>query len=271
MKKLKALIVDDEPLARDNIKTLLKQDEDFDSIAECRNGAEAISILKKQFFDLLFLDIQMPGKSGLEVAATLDKQSCPFIIFVTAYDKYALEAFKIHALDYLLKPFNDEEFFDSVQRAKNFILLKNINEYSSQLNEFINHYKKTNTTISEMHPEENVHKKYSSRISVPLKNKIILVETEDIDWIEAADYYCKLHCGRNIYLLRETLNNLERNLDPEKFIRIHRSTIVNVLRIKELESYYNNEYIAILKDGTKLKISKNQKDKLKKALAYCTF
>lgn len=256
---IKVLIVDDEPLARDNIRILLGNDAEIEFIAEARNGSEAAEILRENNTDLMFLDIQMPGMNGFEMLSTLSDIEMPVIIFVTAYDNYALQAFQVHAIDYLLKPYSDESFFRALNSAKQYIKYKQTYKIDKQLKELLKEF-------SGAEPAVKSPSKYIQRIAVSVNNKTILIKTDDVDWIESADYYVKVHsCGKS-YLLRESMNKLEEQLDPDKFIRIHRSSIVNMERIKEIEALFNGESIVTLSEGTKLRLSKSRKKSLKEKL-----
>lgn len=255
---INVLIVDDEPLARENIRILLKNDPEINITAEAGNGAEALHILKEQKIDLLFLDIQMPEVNGFELLSDLTDSELPVIIFVTAYDRYAIRAFKVHALDYLLKPYSDESFYSAISKAKEYIKLKNQYTLNQKLISLLSEYSADNPVKHQ--------RKYLQRIAVSLSSKIILLKTDDIEWIDSADYYVQLHTTKHIHLLRESMNRLEEQLDPDKFVRIHRSTIVNIEKIKEIEAGFGSDYIVVLLNGTKLKLSKSRKKALKEKL-----
>jgi two-component system, LytTR family, response regulator len=256
MNKIKTLIVDDEPLARDNIKILLKNDPEIEISGECRNGSEAINRLTNANIDLLFLDIQMPGFNGFEVLSKIKAANTPVIIFTTAFDNFALEAFKVNAIDYLLKPFTDQQFYNSLKKGKDHCKLKDFQNFNKQLLSFLESYK-------EFSDENNQVIKYLTKIAIDVTGKTLLVKTDDIDWIEAADYYLQIHTGKSCHLIRESMNELEKKLDPAKFMRIHRSTIINLDRLKEINPLFNGECIAVLYDGTKLKISRSRKETIK--------
>jgi two-component system, LytTR family, response regulator len=258
MMKIKTLIVDDEPLARKAIRLMLKHDAEIEIVGECDNGQSAVELIHTHKPDLVFLDIQMPEMNGFEVLETVGARKMPaVVIFVTAYDEYAIHAFEVNALDYLLKPFSDERFEKALQRAKSQLAQREINDLSQKLIALVGDYKE------EPPPNKQVSKSdYTSRFMIKSGGRISFVKVDEIDWIEAADYYVKLHTGRKSHLIRETMNVLEKKLDPRAFIRIHRSTIVNIERIKELQPHFNGDYIVLLNDGTELKLSRTRREQL---------
>lgn len=243
---IRTLIVDDEPLARDRVKRFLRDEADIDVIGECGNGADAVSTIREKKPDLVFLDIQMPEKNGFEVIKSLNGKQLPTIIFVTAYDQYALQAFDVHALDYLLKPFNRERIHRSVTRAREQIEHKRIGSLDERLTSLIADLK--------------TEKKYLERLVVKSVGRVFFLKTEEIDWIEAAGNYVKLHIGRESHMIRETMNGIEAKLDPDIFLRIHRSTVVHIDRIKELHPMFSGDYAVILRDGTELALSRNYRE-----------
>ncbi len=257
MANIKVLIVDDEPLARRSIRLLLERDENIDIVGECDNGSEAVELVRLKGPDLLFLDIQMPGMSGFDVLDALaESGQLPVIIFVTAFDEHAIRAFEFNALDYLLKPFSDERFERSMERARSHIEQQEISDLSKKLLALAENLKNGNLPA----PEKT--EAYTYRFMIKAGGRISFVKAEEIDWIEAADYYVKLHVGAKGHLIRETMNELEKKMDPSMFARIHRSTIVNIDRIKELHPYFNGHYIVILDNGTKLKLSRSRREQL---------
>jgi two-component system LytT family response regulator len=245
--KIRTLIVDDEPLARERVKRFLKDERDIELLGECGNGSDAIRAIKEMRPDLVFLDIQMPEKNGFDVIKSIDGEHLPTIVFITAYDQYALQAFEVHALDYLLKPFNRERFHSAVGRAKEQIEGQKRGELDERLA----------SLISSITPE----KKYLERMVVKSVGRVFFLKTEEIDWIEASGNYLKLHVGRDAHMIRETMNAVEAKLDPSQFMRIHRSTIVNVDRIKELHPMFSGDYSVILRDGTELALSRNYRER----------
>ncbi|HEV8538902.1 MAG TPA: LytTR family DNA-binding domain-containing protein [Bacteroidota bacterium] len=259
---IRTVIVDDEPLAREGIRLLLQSDPEIKIVAECHNGSRAVNVLKHEPVDLVFLDVQMPGLSGFDVLARIPADRLPIVIFVTAYDHYALRAFKVHALDYLLKPFSDDEFLHALVRAKEYLHLQSVDALSGRIKNFLHEIQKFGETgsgeVSGQVPE------YIKRIGVPSKDRISLIPVDEIDWIEAADYCVNIHVAGKTHFLRETLSALEARLDPSNFIRIHRSTIVRVNAVREIEPYFSGESVAVLHDGTKLKIGRTYRQRLKR-------
>ena len=245
--KIRTLIVDDEPLARDRVKRLLRDETDITIIGECGNGTEAIKAIKSEKPDLVFLDIQMPEKNGFEVIKALDAKQAPTVIFVTAYDQYALQAFDASALDYLLKPFNRERLHRAVTRAREIIESKNRGNLDERLASLIADLK--------------TEKKYLERLVVKSVGRVFFLKIDEIDWIEASGNYLKLHVGRESHLIRETMNSIEAKLNPDKFLRIHRSTVVNIDRIKELHPMFSGDYAVILRNGAELTLSRNYRER----------
>jgi two-component system, LytTR family, response regulator len=226
--RIRALIVDDEPLARSNLKVLLRQDPDIESIAECGSGAEAVTEIRGTRPELVFLDVQMPECGGFEVLERLKADvPMPVVVFVTAYDEYALRAFDAGALDYLLKPFDDARFAMAMQRAKQKIAAQSALDV-----------------------------KEIPRLTVRSAGQVVYVPIPDIDWVEAADYYACLHVGAKSHLLRQSMAELEEQLDPRIFCRIHRSTIVNLRRVRGLRVDGGGDYEVVLEDGRKLRLSR---------------
>jgi two-component system LytT family response regulator len=235
---IRAAIVDDEPLARRRIRNLLRAASDIEVVAECANGKDAIESLEESPPDLLFLDIQMPEVDGFDVLQAIGVDRVPVVIFVTAYDQFALRAFEAHALDYLLKPFDDERFETALERARERIRQQQGRDLDRRLQALL----------------ENVRgeRGYLRRLVVPSGHRNVFVRTEQIDWIEAERNYVRLHVGGKAYLMRENVSHIASVLDPEKFSRIHRSTIVNIDRIQAVESLFHGDYQVVLQDGTKL-------------------
>ncbi len=235
---IRTLIVDDEPPGRQRLRALLEADPDVEVVGECADGAEALAALRAQPCDLVFLDVEMPGVSGLEVARRLGPDRLPAVVFVTAHRDYALPAFEVRAVDFLLKPFDRARFQKTMQWAK------------EQL-------------AREAEPEAaKPSGKPLERLTIKSGGRIYFVKAEDIDWVEAAGNYLRLHAGGQTHLLRETMNGLEGRLDPERFWRIHRSTIVNVDRVQELQPLFHGDYAVILHDGTQLTLSRSYRSSL---------
>jgi two-component system LytT family response regulator len=257
--RIRTLIVDDEPLARRNLRVLLETDPQIEILDECRNGREAVKAINTLSPDLIFLDIQMPELDGFDVLARVDPEKIQAIIFVTAFDQYALKAFEVHALDYLLKPFDDERFAYALQRAKSQIEAREINRVSKRLLALLEE--------REIHHRSSMSEKnYLTRLMIKASGRVVLLKVSEIDFIEADGNYAKLHVGRKAHLLREKMHDLEERLDPAKFVRIHRSVIVNLERIKELHPHFNGDYIVILEDGRQLRLSRTRRENLEARL-----
>ena len=265
-KKIRALIVDDEPLARQNIRLLLEADAEVEIVGEAGDGAEAVRAVRRHSPDLLFLDVQMPELSGFDVLAQLDAERLPAIVFVTAYDHYALRAFEVHALDYLLKPFDDARFEKALRQAKAQIGQREISRLSQRLLALLEDRDAARPGASPAASPPARASAYLSRLLVKSSGRVFFLKTDEIDWIEAADYYVKLHVGRKNHLLRESMSEMEAKLDPEKFVRIHRSSIVNLDRVREMHPLFGGEYAIVLQDGTELKLSRSRREQLQKLL-----
>jgi two-component system LytT family response regulator len=251
-KPIRVLLVDDEPLAREMIREMLKDDAEVSVVGECVNGREAIEAIQEHNPDLIFLDVQMPEIGGFEVLEALKSVHVPHVIFVTAYDQYAVRAFEVHALDYLLKPFDRERFDLAWRRAKAHILSTRNGEMDQRILAILEELK--------------AGSKYIERLVIKSGGRVFFLDTDDIDWIEAEGNYVSVHTGKKSHLLRETISSLEAQLDPKKFLRIHRSSIVKIDRIKELQPWFHGEYRVILMDGTQLTLSRNYRENLQKAL-----
>ena len=237
---IRTVIVDDEPLARANIAALLRTDPEVVIAGECGSGVEAIDVIRKCRPSLAFLDVQMPACDGFDVIEALGCDAPAAVVFVTAYDRYALRAFEVEALDYLLKPFSNARFFRVLARAK--------------------------VSLAQRPAEPPV----MDRLIVKSAGRVLFLRATEIDWIEAADYYACLHVGANTHLLRRSMSDLERELDPKTFCRIHRSAIVNTARVRELRLDSNGEYELSIESGAKLKVSRGYREKLQERLADIT-
>jgi two-component system, LytTR family, response regulator len=250
--KIRALIVDDEPLARSMVRRMLDGHADIELIGECESGEEAVAAIQTLQPDLVFLDVQMPGRDGFAVIEALAAARLPHIIFITAYDQYAVRAFDVHALDYLLKPFDRERFEQSLQRAVRQIKA----EQSGELNERIF------ALLAERQPAAT----YLERFIIKGDGRVFFLKAEEIEWVEAEGNYVVLHAGGKRHLFREAISNLETRLDPRRFQRIGRSAIVNLDCIRELQPWFRGDYKIILHNGTELKLSHRFRDKLNKHL-----
>lgn len=257
--KIRTLIIDDEPLARRNLRLLLEKDPQIEILEECRNGREAVKAINTLAPDLIFLDIQMPEIDGFDVLARAGPEHIQAIIFVTAFDQYALRAFDVHALDYLLKPFDDERFAHALARAKSQIEAREIDRVSKRLLALL---EERENERKELPPEKN----YLTRVVIRGSGRVTLLKVDEVDFIEADGNYAKLHVGRKAHLLREKMHDLEVRLDPAKFVRIHRSVIVNLERIKEMYPHFNGDYIVVLEDGRKLRLARTRRENLEAKL-----
>jgi two-component system LytT family response regulator len=251
MSNFKVLIVDDERLSRRRIRRLLTLDPECAVIGECANGAEAAETLRASRPDILFLDIQMPELDGFEVVAGLT-QTAPLVIFTSAWDDYALRAFEVHAFDYLLKPFDGRRFLESLRRAK----IRVSQDRAGA----------PDNSISELFRSFSNARRAPDRIAVRNNGRVVFLKLDDIDWMEASDNYVSLHCGRETHLVRQTMSELEAQLDSAKFLRVHRSTIVNLDRIRELQPWFRGDYRVILRDGTELTLTKSHRENLESKL-----
>jgi two-component system LytT family response regulator len=244
--KIKALIADDEPLARERLSFLLSGQEEVEVAGECRNGKEVIAALKKSRFDVLFLDIQMPGRSGFEVIEQIGPAQMPVTVFVTAHNEYAVQAFEVHALDYLTKPVEPERLQATLVRVRERI--------ASQA--ALMTHEQMKSVLSSLENGGVPRQDFPRRLLVHNGAKDSFVNVNEIDWIEAADYYACLHVGSKSFMLRETIKELSNTLDSAKFVRIHRSIIVNVEQVSEIFREGQSEGSVVLKNGQRLRMSK---------------
>ncbi len=249
---VRALIVDDEPLARQRLRTLLRGEPDIDVVGECADGHEAVAAIRQLQPNLLFLDVQMPALDGFGVLEALGPQPLPAVIFVTAYDAYAIRAFEVNALDYLLKPFDRDRFRKALERARSQVSKTQSTFTGEQLS----------ALLDEAQPGRS-GRPFLDRLVIKSAGRVFFLRAEEIDWIEAAGNYLRLHVGGDMHLLRDTMNNLETRLHPDTFLRIHRSTMVNLERVKELQPWFHGDYKVILVDGTELTLSRSYRPKLK--------
>ena len=242
------MIVDDEAAARRRIRNLLSDIPEVDVVGEGEDGREAVTLIREHAPDLIFLDVQMPRMSGFDVIREIASEHLPAIIFITAFDEFALRAFEVHALDYILKPLDRERFREAVEHAR--ALLKNEQTVELSL--------RLQGLLGELKAEGD----YLSRVEVRSCGCTVFVPVEKIDWVGAADNYLELHVGKETHLVRETMAQLETQLDPTKFARIHRSTLVNIDRVKELRPLFNKDHAIVLRDGTRLTASRTYYEKL---------
>lgn len=238
---LKVLVVDDEPLARENVRVLLAADPQVEVVGEC-TGVDAVGVIARQRPDIMFLDIQMPDLDGFALLDLVGPRAVPAVVFVTAFDQYALHAFEVHVLDYLLKPFTDARFEAALARAKAQVHSHRQGGLDARISALL-----------------QARQASRSRFLIPGRDKSVVVEADQIDWIGAADYYVILHCGGVSHLLRESMEEMERQLDPEQFVRVHRGTIVNLARVREVHPLFRGGCELKLVDGTMLKLSRNRR------------
>jgi len=251
--KIRALIVDDEPPARELIATLLREEGDVEVVGECANGRSAVAAIERLSPDLVFLDVQMPGLDGFGMLARLPAERWPLIVFVTAYDQHAVGAFEVHALDYLLKPFEYDRLRQSVQRARAQLGQCDGGAQQARLLALLEDLQRRAQTWD--------------RVAVREDRRVTFVKPDDIDWIEAEGNYLRLHVGKKSYLLRETMNAAETRLVPKKFLRVSRSVLVNLERVKEWQPLFHGDSVVILGDGTRLTVSRVYRESLDRLVA----
>jgi two-component system, LytTR family, response regulator len=243
--KISVAIVDDEPLARERIRTLLAGEPDIEVIAECANGADALAAFRKRAPDLVFLDVQMPEMDGFSLLREL-KPPLPVVIFATAFDEHAVSAFEVHALDYLLKPFKPARFRSALGRAREQLAQKTGDDTTRRL-----------LALLESRPRETA---YLSRLAVRDRDRVRFVKTTDIDWLEASGNYVVIHAGRENFVMRETLAALEAQLAPHEFFRLSRSGLVRLDRVKEVEPVFSDEHVVVLTTGARLPLTRGVRD-----------
>ncbi|MEL7489920.1 MAG: LytTR family DNA-binding domain-containing protein [Pseudomonadota bacterium] len=261
--KIRVMIVDDEPLALRGMRLRLGEFSEVEIVDEAPNGREAVKKIKEHNPDLVFLDIQMPGLDGFGVVRALLGGPAPLIIFVTAYDKFAIDAFEANALDYLVKPVEEERLKDAIHRAREAIKSRAASNRESRLVEMLaslsqDERDKIKDLIDD--PDWTEKERYAERISFKDGSKVVVLNADDIEWIDAAGDYMCIHAGGKTHIIRETMKTLQQRLDPARFQRVHRSAIVNVSKVKELHPHSNGEYFLILENGNELKLSRSYKD-----------
>ncbi len=253
---IRTMIVDDEPLARELIRDLLREDSEIEVVAECRNGQEALESIGLLQPDLLFLDVQMPGASGMEVVARLPADQIPQVVFVTAYDRYAIEAFRARALDYLLKPFSKERFRESLRRAKEAIQRRRLVGLAAEMTALARSYADLHASLA---VDTEVETEFVEFLSFRSGRQLKRLAVSEIAWIEAANQYVRLHTATGSCLLARSLNSLERELDPARFCRIHRSTIVQTSQVREVRLEKNGACSVLLVGGERLRVSRRRR------------
>jgi two-component system, LytTR family, response regulator len=251
-KKIRVIIADDEPAARASMEILLSKEKDIELVCSCCDGKEAIEAINGLQPDLVFLDIQMPEKNGFEVLEEINIEPVPAIVFVTAFDQYAIRAFEKSAIDYLLKPYDDERFYQSLQRARKLIEAFQLQQQNSSLIHLLAFLKQSPSGTMQ----------YSKRLTVKSNGKISFIPVDSIHFIESEGNFVKINTQSGLKAGNYTFKQLDLLLDPEKFIRIHKSFIVNVDQIEMIEPYFHGDYQVLLKDGSKLKLSRNYKHSL---------
>lgn len=252
MSKISVLIADDEAPSRRRMREFLSDIPDVEVVGECADGRDAVAIIKENTPDLVLLDIKMPGFSGLDVITELGLTAAPAVIYVTAYDEFALRAFEVRALDYLLKPFDRARLRQAVERARAQIESSRILEFTRCLKPMLD--------------EALVRSDYPNRLVVKSRESTVIIAVNEIDWVGAANNYLELHAGKETYMLRATMAQLEEMLDPSRFVRVHRSYLVNVDRVKEMKPIFNKDQVLTLRDGAQVTVSRTYYDKLLAAL-----
>lgn len=254
---LRVVVADDEPPARKRLVRLVQARPDTELVAEATTGPEALEAIRRYRPDLALLDIQMPEMTGLDVVAALRPEEQPAVVFVTAYDEHAVRAFELHAVDYLLKPFDDDRFDQAIERARG-----RSHGGLAALSQRLLDLLRASDRADEPGDLDAARPARTDRLAIRTGDRIVIVRADEIDWIEGAGVYARLHTGPRSHLIRETLTNLCEMLDPERFVRIHRSTVVNRDRVRELRSYFHGEYLVLLEDGTQLKLSRTYRQNL---------
>lgn len=249
---LKTVIADDEPLARERLMSLLAGESGIEVLAECRDGEEAVSVIHDRRPDLVLLDVEMPKLNGFQVVEAIGTDAMPMVIFVTAYDQHAIRAFEVRALDYLLKPFDRGRFADALTRARSHAEARQNGDLGRRLASLVKDLRRDQPKVE--------------RLVVKSGGRLFFLRPEEIDWVEAAGNYVRLHVGGDTHLQRETMNGIETRLDPEQFVRVHRCRIVNVDRIQEMQPWVNGEYAIVLKSGQRLTLSRSYRERLQSRL-----
>jgi two-component system LytT family response regulator len=267
MPEIRALIVDDEPVARAGMRRLLEEDPDIVVVGEAADGAAAVEAVRRLKPDLLLLDIQRPEMNGFEVLEQLGPDTPPAVVFVTAYDQFAVRAFEVQALDYLLKPFDDDRFFAVLARTRQHLTQRQGDDLTRRLAALLHSYEQRSGAAPDVPPPAAERTGHLSRIMVKGEGRVFFQPVEGIDWIESADYYSRLHVGTATHLIRESMSALEEQLDPSRFVRIHRSAIVNVERVKEIRLDYANRAVVVLRTGERLPLSRTRKEQLERVLS----
>jgi two-component system LytT family response regulator len=260
--KIRVVVVDDEELGRDRLESLLTEHPDMEVVGTASDGRAAVEVIEREQPDLVFLDVQMPEMDGFEVVEALELDRMPAIVFVTAYDAHALRAFEVHALDFLVKPFDQARFEKALEHVRGQIT-RGSRSPEMQRDDgggatLVPMDERLLAVLEELRAQRN----FPERLIVKTAGRVFFVRVEDVDWVEASGNYVKVHAKGEAHLIRESMKNMEARLDPKRFVRIHRSAIVNIDRIKELEPWFHGEYIVIMRDGTRLTASRVFSDRL---------
>jgi two-component system LytT family response regulator len=254
--KIRALIADDEPLAREWVMSAIAEDPDLDVIGEAGDGFEAAEAIRRLKPDLVFLDVQMPGLDGFGVLEALSPEEIPAVVFVTAFDQYAVRAFETQAVDYLMKPFSRERVEEAVRRVRELVKGRSLEDFRESIAKIVEKVRRDRS--------------YPEWVLLKAEGKNVFVKVRDIDWIESSRNNVRIHVGPTLYLLHETTTAIASRLDPKRFLRIHRSAIVNIERIRELHPWFNGDYAVILRDGTQLTLSASYRDRLREFRRFGT-
>jgi two-component system LytT family response regulator len=268
---IRVVVVDDEPLARRRIVRLLADREGFEVAGEFGSGRKAALAIPEIDPDLLFLDVQMPEMGGFEVLESLSRSRPPVVIFVTAYDDFAVRAFEVHALDYIMKPFDDDRFEASLVHARAQLRMESGDTLRRRLNGVVQALQgmggsPTGALSTAGEPVAGPGNRWIERLVVRSQDRAWFVRVADIEWVEAADYNVRIHTAQRTYTTRETLSGLAEQLDPHRFVRVHRSTIVNIDQIREVQPYFHGAYILVLQDGTEIRLSRARRQAFEEAL-----
>ena len=266
MSTIRVVVVDDEPLARRRIVRLLADREGFEVAGEFGSGRKAALAIPEIEPDLLFLDVQMPEMGGFEVLESLSRSRPPVVIFVTAYDDYAVRAFEVHALDYIMKPFDDDRFDEALVHARAQLRMESGDSLRHKLNGVVEALQGLGERPASEAQVSSIPARWLDRLVIRTQDRAWFVRVADIEWVEAADYNVRIHTSEQTYTTRETLSGLAEQLDPRRFVRVHRSTIVNIDRVREIQPYFHGAYILVLQDGTQIRLSRSRRHALEEAL-----
>ncbi|HET6617404.1 MAG TPA: LytTR family DNA-binding domain-containing protein [Gemmatimonadota bacterium] len=266
MSTIRVVVVDDEPLARRRIVRLLADREGFEVAGEFGSGRKAALAIPEIEPDLLFLDVQMPEMGGFEVLESLSRSRPPVVIFVTAYDDYAVRAFEVHALDYIMKPFDDDRFDEALVHARTQLRMESGDSLRHRLNGVVEALQGLGERPASASQVSSIPARWLERLVIRTQDRAWFVRVADIEWVEAADYNVRIHTSDQTYTTRETLSGLAEQLDPRRFVRVHRSTIVNIDRVREIQPYFHGAYILVLQDGTQIRLSRSRRHALEEAL-----